>query len=59
MDELTQAFVEAADRLVNLLATTAIDTVQGREVHEASLREAMDAYDRARRDLTGEDISSI
>lgn len=48
--ELVTSFVEAADRLVNLLS--------GEAYSEAEKDEAMNAYDRARRALTGEDVSS-
>lgn len=43
-------FVEAADRLVNLLTRERYD--------EAEKDAAMTAYDIARRNLTGEDVSS-
>lgn len=45
------AFVEAADRLVNLLG-------ENPPASETDRDAAMDVYDRARRQLTGEDVSS-
>lgn len=48
--DLIVPFVEAADRLVNLLTRERYD--------EAEKDAAMNAYDIARRNLTGEHVSS-
>lgn len=52
-------FVEAADRLVNLLTEdTHSMTAAAVARHKDDVERAMNAYDVARRELTGEDVSS-
>jgi hypothetical protein len=50
-------FVEAADNLVNLLATEHQGTDQAVVVHKASLDRAYDRYDQARAALVGDPAS--
>lgn len=51
-------FVEASDRLVNLLATQPQGSEASVALHQASIDKAYDAYDKARAALLGlEDVS--
>lgn len=52
--ELVEKFVDAADRLVNLLATTPGSSPEWQERHNASVDEAYSRYDAARTALMGD-----
>lgn len=52
------AFVDAADKLVNLLATKPQGSPESQAVHDRALEAAYNQYDVARRNLTDEDVSS-
>lgn len=54
-DKALLRFVEASDKLVNLLSTKPQPRPVMIRVHEKAIETAMDEYDAARRDLMGSD----